>query len=176
MPRFSPALASDVDLAVVYHWLDGREAVATPPLISLGLKATSTATGDGQAPADTELELIATTTGTAATSGKSPASLRYRVTLANATSPVANRTIHYRLASSLEWSTFTTDERGEAVLNPDHKFAQAHQEAVDANRPGTQLKMRLERGRYALVIEALEDAPSVDPTVVGLATAVVNVP
>lgn len=172
MPRFSPALASDIDLTVVYQWLDGREKVVTPPPISLQLKTTAAAASDGRA--DTEVKLIASLTDAAAASGVSLSSLRYRFMLAQATTPVANCSIQYRVASSEQWTSFSTNEQGEATIGPEPGFLSVASRTEVKDQPAT-LKMMLNPGRYALVIEALEDTSSSDPRVLGLGTAIFNV-
>ena len=146
MPRVAPALASDADLTTLYRWLDGKDAVASPPTIVLSLKPSTEAASDGQTRPDTEVELTAKPDP--GLTAETQTSFRYRVTLAQATAPVANRTIQYRPGSSTD----------------------------SGSAPATRLRVALTPGRYALVVEALEKSAAADQKVVGLGTAILNVP
>ena len=175
MPRFSPGLASDTDLAIVYRWLDGAEAVAAPPPITLSLSASSEARPAGPT-ADREVQVtVRTAQASPGSDVRVPDSLRHRVTLSQANAPVANRTISYQLAARDEWATFTTDEHGEAMLAPDPGFLRADAQEADAKTGTARLRMALAPGRYALVLEAIDDAAPTGSVVVGVGTTIFNV-
>lgn len=177
MPPYAPALASDTDLAILYRWLDGVDAVHAPPSIAFALKAAPHARADGQATADTEVEVTARTqTATPGVDAPKAASLRYRLTLLSRTDgPVANRKIEYQPAGREGLSTFTTDEHGQGLLGPDAGLLVAAVGEADKEGPAGRLRMVLPAGRYALVVEAISDAESAKPIVVGVGTAVFSV-
>ena len=175
MPPFVPLLASDAELAIVYRWLDGSDAVSTPPAMTINLKSPTGVRADGQARADVEIDVTAAMTDAAPASGlPAPASLRYRVTLiASANTPVANQTMEYQRAAGAEWSKFTTDEHGEAMLDPDRGFV-----AVEAHEPGeprTRLRTALAAGKTVLVIEALDYSTPANPVMVGIGSVILKV-
>ncbi|OFW19557.1 MAG: hypothetical protein A3H97_24950 [Acidobacteria bacterium RIFCSPLOWO2_02_FULL_65_29] len=173
MPRFSQGLASDADLAIVYRWLDGVEAVETPLPVAFTLKASAEVAADGQKTAETEVALTARAADTA--SGiRNAASLRYRLTLAQANAPVANRKVECQLAGRAGWSAFTTDEHGEALLGPDQGFVLLDAPQQEEKQAAARLRVALAPGRYALLLEALDEAAA-GPVVVGIGTAILNV-
>jgi hypothetical protein len=176
MPPFAPILASDADLAIVYDWLDGIDAVETPPRITLSLKRSTGLTADGQKKAETEVELtVLNGERNLGSDVPNATSLRYRVLLTQANTPVANHVIEYQLAGRKGWSTFTTDERGEALLAPDHGFTPAGARETEKPLATARLRMALAAGRYALVVEAIDDTEPAQPVVVGIGTAILNV-
>lgn len=159
MPPYSPILASDAELAIVYRWLEGAEPVKTPLPITITLKGAPSVLADGQAKADTEIEL------TAQSDGAQVPSVRYRVTMLTQTNtPLANLTFESQRAGHDEWSKFTTDQNGEAPLN-----------APAALALPARLRIALAAGRYALVVEAIDDAAPAAPVVVGIGTAILKV-
>ena len=175
MPRVSPRLASDADLAMLYRWLDGSEALSTPLPIRLSLEA-SVATGG--APGEVTLTVrVAETSldGVLLDAGR----LRYRVTLQTMVpwvrekAPVTNHTVEYQLAGREDWSTFTTDEQGEALLGADHGFTLADRRATEPAI--TRHRTVLAEGQHALVVEALDGTEPATPVVVGLGTVVLRV-
>lgn len=174
MPPLAPILASDAELAIVYRWLDGAEAVKTPPPVTISLKEVEPRAKAG------EPELLWTAQALESTP-KSEAplatSLRYRVTVrTEGNIPAANRACEYQLAGRTDWSTFTTDEQGEALLGPDRGFV------VVADAPATGKKLvaarlhpQLAVGKYVFVVEAIDYAQPERPIVVGVGTATVKV-
>jgi hypothetical protein len=174
MPRFSPGLASDADLATVYRWLEGAEAVETPFAVALSLKGSAGAAADGQKKGETEVELTARATETA--SGvRDPSSFRYRLTLAQANAPVANQKVECQPAGRDSWSALTTDEHGEALFGPDQGFVLPAAGGQDENHATARLRAMLAPGRYALLVEAVDQPASGNPVVVGIGTAILNV-
>jgi hypothetical protein len=170
MPPYAPLWASDAELTIVYHLLDGIDAVRIPPAIMMDLKSSPQVRVDGQANAEVEIEMTVLRPETTLQSDVPHlASLRYRVTLiTNANTPVGNQTLEYRLAGLEEWSKFTTDEHGEALLGQDRAFIVAHSREPEKTR--AQLRMPLPAGRMALVIEALDYTEPAKPVVVGIGT------
>lgn len=175
MPPYAPLLASDAELAIVYRWLDGIDAVRTPAAITVQLKSAAGVRADGQAKADVEIELAALVAETAVTADvPGPAVLRFRVTLiTSANVPAANQTVEYQLAGHEDWLKFTTDEHGEALLAPDRGFVVG--EARDIDKTRARLRMALPAGKTALVIEALDYTAPDNPVVAGLGTAILRV-
>lgn len=158
MPPYAPLLASDEELAIVYRWLDGVESLKTPPAITIDLTTQIAVRADGQAKADVDVA-VANTTAAGATP-QTPA-LRYRVTVGSANTPLANQAVEYQLVGHTEWSKFTTDEHGEAVVTPNGDFAK--------------LRTALASGRTVLVVEALDYTTAANPVVVGIGSAVLKV-
>ncbi|MBI3491165.1 MAG: hypothetical protein HY047_05180 [Acidobacteria bacterium] len=91
-------------------------------------------------------------------------SVRYRVTVVTQTNtPLANRAFECQRAGRDEWSKFTTDDNGEALLaNPDFV-------------PPGRLRIALAAGRYALVVEAIDGSDPANPVVAGIGTAILKV-
>lgn len=175
MPPYAPLLASDAELAIVYHWLDGGDAVRTPPAMTIDLKSPTGVRADGQARADVEVEVTARMADTASPSDMpAPASLGYRVTLiTSANTPVVNQTVEYQSAGREDWSKFTTDEHGEALLGQDRGFV-----VIDAKEPDktrTRLRTALAAGKTVLVVEALDDSAPANPVMVGIGSAILKV-
>ena len=174
MPRFSPRLASDADLATLYRWLDGVEAQSTPLPIELSLEE-STATGGEHS----EVTLTAKAAQTSLDIDLHDAgAVRYRVTLQTMVpwvrekTPVADQTIEYQLAGREGWSTFTTDEGGEAFLGAEQGFGLAD---VGVGEPAiARLRTVLPEGRHALVVEAIYGADPTDSVVLGIGTVVLR--
>jgi cbb3-type cytochrome c oxidase subunit III len=158
MPPYAPLLASDEELAIVYRWLDGVESLKTPPPITIDLKSPTGVRADGQAKADVE---VAVANASAGGGAPEAAALRYRVTLSSANTPLANQGIEYQLAGHDEWSKFTTDEHGEAVVTPNGGFVK--------------LRTALASGRTVLVVEALDYTTAANPVVIGIGSAVLKV-
>lgn len=176
MPPFAPILASDADLAIVYVWLEGIDAVETPPRITFSLKRSTGLTADGQKKAETEVELtVLNGERNLGSDVPNATSLRYRVLLTQANTPVANHVVEYQLAGREGWSSFTTDERGEALLAPDHGLTPAGARETEKPLATARLRMVLAAGRYALVVEAIDDAEPAQPVVVGIGTTILNV-
>jgi hypothetical protein len=174
MPRVAPVLASDSDLAILYRWLDGVEATHTPPSIIFTLRSTGAGPADGQPESETVIEVAARTADPDPVANRpAQASLRYRVTLTQARAPVTNRIIEHQRDAGEGWSSITTDEHGEAMLDPDRGFLLA---GLGSQPPATaRLRIALAAGRYALLIEAIDDANPSSPIVAGIGTAIVNV-
>lgn len=176
MPPFAPILASDADLAIVYVWLEGIDAVETPPRITFSLKRATGLTADGQKKAETEVELtVLNGERNLGSDVPNATSLRYRVLLTQANTPVANHVVEYQLAGREGWSTFTTDEHGEALLAPDRGFTPGGARETKKPLATARLRMALAAGRYALVVEAIDDTEPAQPVVVGIGTAILNV-
>jgi hypothetical protein len=172
MPPYAPLLASDAELAIVYHWLDGIDAVRTPPAITVDLKISPEVGAEGQAKAEVEFEEAALRAETALKSDVPDlVSLSYRVTLiTNVKAPVANQTLEYQLGGLEEWSKFTTDEHGEALLGPNRGFIAAN--AREKEKAQVRVRMALPAVRTVLVIEALDYTEPAKPVVVGIGTAI----
>lgn len=175
MPPFAPMMASDAELAIVYRWLDGIEAGKTPPAITVDLKSSTGARADGQANAEVGVELTALVAETALTSAvPAAASLGYRVTLiSNANAPLAHQAVEYQRAGREDWSKFTTDEHGEALLGPDRGVVLA--KAGEADKTRARLRMALPAGKTALVVETLDYTAPGNPVVVGIGSAILRV-
>lgn len=172
MPRFSPALASDADLATVYRWLDGAEPVAAPPPIVYSLEAAPEAKEDGPAPGGKNV-LVTVRLNDAGTNGPAPGALRHRIALAQATAAVANETVGYHVGAGDDWKTVTTDEQGEATLAPGALAFDAPES--EAKAATARLRMTLPPGRYALVLEAIDEAAPAGAVVLGVGSAVFTV-
>ena len=176
MPRVSARLASDADLATLYRWLDGIEAQSTSLRIELNPEESSVA-GVGRSevtltvrPAEPSLDYPLPDTG----------ALRYRFTVQTMVpwvrekAPVADHTVEFQLGGREDWSTFTTDERGEAILDADRGFGLS---VAPTGGPATaRLRTLLPAGRHSLVVEALDGADPSDPLVVGMGTVVLRGP
>ena len=168
MPPYPLQWASDADLANVYHWLEGIEAVRTPLAVTIGLKSAA-----GPDKGQLEIEMTALRPETALKSEvPAPASLSYRVTLiTNGKAPVAKQRLEYRQASQ-DWSNFTTDQRGEALLNPDQGFMLT--EARNKEEARGRLRMAMPSVRTVLLIEAVDSIEPAKPVVVGMGTAILK--
>lgn len=168
MPSYTPAWVSDAELVTLYLWLEGIEAVKIPASVTLSLTRSTHVTADGQRRAEAEVELKARRAETGLNSDVPQAtSLRYRVTLAQANTPVAKRMIEYQLTGREGWAKFTTDEQGEALLGPDSGF-------VLADGATARLRVSLAAGRYALVVEAVDYTKPDSPGVIGIGTAMLK--
>lgn len=158
MPPYSSMLASDAELAIVYRWLDGVDAVKAPLPITITLTGAPGVLADGQAKAETEIAL------TAQSDGAQLPSVRYRITvLTQANAPLANLPFEGQRGGGDEWSKVTTDQNGEAPLS------------ATAQAPPARLRIALGAGKYALVVEAIDEAAPASPVVVGIGTAIVKV-
>ena len=174
MPRFSPTLASDTDLVTVYRWLDGVEPVAAPLPLAINLSASTGARPEGQTAPDPEVTVRLAETSSASDVRVADA-LRHRVTLTQANAPVASRPISYQPAGRDEWKTLTTDEHGEAMLAPATGLLAAIAQEGEAKTAAGTLRMVLAPGRYALLLEAIDDAVPNGPVVVGIGTVTFTV-
>ncbi|MDO8681383.1 MAG: hypothetical protein Q7R30_22930 [Acidobacteriota bacterium] len=175
MPPFAPIMASDAELAIVYRWLDGSEAVKAPPAITVDLKSSAAARTGGQASAEVSVELIARVAETALPSDVPvAASLGYRVTLtSDAGAPLANHAVEYQRAGRNDWSKFTTDEHGEALLGADRGVVLAKAGQTDKAR--ARLRTALPAGKTALVVETLDYTAPANLVVVGIGSAILRV-
>lgn len=175
MPPFAPMLASDAELAIVYRWLDGSEAVKAPPAIAVDLKSSTGTRANGQANAEVSVDLTARAAETALPSDvPASASLGYRVSLISDEGvPLANQTVEYQRAGRNDWSKFTTDEHGEALLGPDRGVVLAKAGQTDKAR--ARLRMALPAGKTALVVETLDYTAPANPVVVGIGSAILRV-
>ncbi len=176
MPPFASLLASDAELAIVYHWLGGADAVTTPSPMTIDLKASAQVKADGQTRADTEVDVMPLAGDTnVKLDDPRAAALRDRVTLAQANGPIANQTVEYQLAGHGDWSKFTTDEHGEALLDAGHGFVVADGRETEKDRAAARLRTALAPGRYVLVVEAIDYTNPDSPVVVGIGTAILRV-
>lgn len=175
MPPVAPMLASDAELAIVYRWLEGIEAVNTPPAITVDLKSSIGARADGQANAEVGVEVTPLVAETALSSAvPEAASLRYRVTLiSSADAPLANQAVEYQRAGRDDWSKFATDEHGEALLGPDRGVVLA--KAGETDKMHARLRLALPAGKTALVVETLDYTAPGNPVVVGIGSAILRV-
>jgi hypothetical protein len=173
MPPFADFIVSDAELAMVYDWLEGVDTVATPPPITFTLEGFEEVAPD----TDTEVAFKARPADAIGNSAAGSATrLRYRVTLLSRdNTPVANRTFEHRLPEQDDWSAFTTDEHGQAVLGPEEGFALADMLERVEDGAATRLRIALPAGRYVFVVEAIDGAASAIPAVVGIGTTIVNV-
>jgi hypothetical protein len=171
MPPYAPEWAPDIELAIVYQWLGGIEAVRTPPPIAVELKESPEVKAEGEAKGQVQIEITALRVRTVLKSDRPDlASLRYRLTLiTNGKAPVANQTLEYRRAGLEEWSKFTTDEHGEALLSPDRRFIVA--DAREENEARARLRMAVPAVRTAVVIEALDPGK---PVALGIGSAILK--
>lgn len=174
MPRISARLASDADLATLYRWLDGVEAPETPLPIEIGLEATS-------APGDASVVVTLTIRAAETSAETDPLDtdgMQYRLTLHTMVpwerekKPVAHQAIEYQLAGHEDWSTFTTDERGEAFLGAEQGFGLAEAGAVEPII--ARLRTALPEGRHALVVEAILGIDPTKAVVLGIGTVVLR--
>lgn len=175
MPPFTTMMASDAELAIMYRWLDGREAVQAPPAITIDLKSATGTRADGQANTEVGVELIARVAETALPSDvPASASLGYRVTLtSHAGVPLANHAVEYQRAGRNDWSNLTTDEHGEALLGPDRGVVLGKAGQTDKAR--ARLRLALPAGKTALVVETLDYTAPANPVVVGIGSAILRV-
>ena len=171
MPRYASLWASDAELAMVYHWLRGIDAIRTPPPITMDLNILPGA--DGQAK-EVELELVAVKAQSVVKFDvPDPASLHYRVTLMmNGNAPVANQTLEYRRTGGKEWSKLMTDEHGEALLAPDRGFIAADARGIEKAR--ARLRVALTKARMVVVVEALDYTEPAKLVVLGIGTAILK--
>jgi Cytochrome C oxidase, cbb3-type, subunit III len=164
MPPHPPKWVPDADLAAVYSWLGGIDAVRTPPPIRVELSESPEGQGGAKPKSDIQIA-IAVLPAALNPDVPDPASLRYRLTvITNRKAPVANQTLEYQSANADEWLKFTTDGNGEAFLNL---------EAPSTNARGNaraQLRMPTTAIRTAIVIEAIDPSNSV---IVGVGSTVV---
>lgn len=172
MPPHVPALAPDADLMTLYRWLGGSDGIVIPAAITIGLQyAPEDGAGD-QTGSELELGVIIATVGTSVgPAARDLTALRYRVTLiANENVPAGP--LEYRPAGGNVWSKATLDERGEALLAKEQRFA-----AIDAKEPmTTRARLRLPRPnvRTVVVLEALDYTQPARPVIVGTGSAVVK--
>jgi len=169
MPPFAPDLASDAELAVVYDWLGGIDSVRTPTPITVTVKRSSDVQAGGQA----EFEMTAQRAETALRSEiPDLASLHYRLTLiTNGKAPVANQRLEYGVESR-GWVVFTTNQRGEALLDPDWGASRTNAQKKEEIR--TRLRMAMPSVRTVLVVEALDVTEAAKPVIVGIGTAILT--
>jgi hypothetical protein len=174
MPRVSPRLASDSELATLYRWIDGVEVQRIPLPIEVSLAESGPA-----AVARKELTLTARVVGGGLDANPLDAeALRFRVTLKTLVpwvrekTPVANQLVEYQLAGHEDWLTLTTDEEGEVILRTDQGFGLTE---VGASAPETvRLRTLLPAGRHVLVVEAITGSDPARSVVAGIGTLVLR--
>jgi hypothetical protein len=161
MPPFAPRWAPDVELAILYRWLGGIDAVTTPPPITVELKESPEVKAAGNAKAQIQLDITVLRAPIALQSdAPDMASLRYRLTLVtNGRAPVANQRFEYEREDTKGWLSFMTDEHGEALLGPGRRFDVASGRQTDNAR--TRLRIAAPTVRTTVVIEALAPQKSV---------------
>lgn len=176
MPPFAPMMVSDAELAIVYRWLDGREAVNAPPAIAVDLKGSVGARADGHAGAEAGVELTARVADTAlAADVPASASLAYRLTLiSSAGTPLADHAVDYQRAGRNDWSKLKTDEHGEALLDP-NRSGVVLAKAGATRELRARLRMALPAGKTVLMVEILDYTAAGNPVVVGIGSAIVKV-
>jgi hypothetical protein len=164
MPPFSPLLATDAELTLVYEWLGGGDPVAVPMPLSLTLRGPRELSAGAMA----ELSVTASHGAGGGAATAAGASFRYRLTLFQQDASLVG-------GQSLEWrepgratDIVTTDPYGEAWLGPEGGSTLG--EIREAQQPA-HLATALPEGRYVLVLEAI----AADATVLGTATAVLVV-
>ena len=173
MPPHSSQWVSDADLALIYDWLGGSEAVSGPPAVSVDLHSLRGSKSDGQAEAgvDIEVTVVRAQTGVTANVRDLPV-MTYRVTLIDNSNVPLSRTLAYQQGGAKDWSEFTLNEAGEALLGRDRHFI-----ATDEKDPGrgrARLRLSSPNARTVMLIEAIDDAQSTGPLVVGAGTAVLK--
>lgn len=171
MPPVPALMATDGELATLYQWLGGVDALEVPPSIAVDLKG-SRVTINGSALVETRVEL-----GSAKTEARSGADidapLQYRVTLLTAANvPATDQAVEYQSGGRGEWSKVTLDQQGEAVLGPDRILDSAR---GTQKRATMLLRTALAAGKYALVFEVVDRTDAANPVVVGVGTAILKV-
>lgn len=168
MPPFSSVLATDEELALVYAWLEGADAVVAPPAVAFTLDGFEHV-GEG-----TEAEVALTATPTEATGAvRAGDPLRYRITLFERDNTlVADLPLQQQHSSSNGWSALATDSYGQALLGPEAGVSIS--ELADGTGATIRLRLALPPGRYVLVVEAIAAAEDTDPVIYGIGTAVID--
>lgn len=166
MPPFSPLIATDEELAIVYAWLEGADPVVAPPLVHLSLGAV----GEGTAGAAVELELVAV--AERMTGEHEPSGMRYRVTLFQRDNTlVANLPLRFG-SDEAGWTELTTDSYGQAVLGPEEGIPLSELARPEGAR--SRLRLSLPAGSFALIVEAVAAIGSADPAILGIGSAVLD--
>lgn len=174
MPPHVPWLAPDAELTLAYHWLGGVDAVAPRSAVILALEPSPEGKAYGRAAAWIDVGITALRAKTAPNSGVLDlASLNYRVTLiTNSKLAVVDRTLEYRPAGREKWSTFTLNGDGEALLGKDRHFVTAS--GTDPGRAGARLRIPIPTVPAVVVIEALAQARSARPVILGIGTVILR--
>ena len=170
MPVFNDILATDVELAAVYDWLEGVDEVAVPPLVALVMEGP----GAVAAGEETELAFTVVPSGTGADHDYQAVRFRYRLTLFRRDNTlVADQAFQYQPAGDAEWSAFQTDPFGQVLLGPSGGIEVADLPLGDGAT--ARLRVSLAPGAYVLVVEAVDAEEPAEPAVLGVATAVIKV-
>jgi hypothetical protein len=158
MPPFSPLLATDEELTLVYDWLGGADPVAVPAPLSLTLEAPE------RMAAGVAGELVlGWSNGADASTGGGAVPLRLTLFRGDA-SLVEGQAIEW-VGPDGASASLVTDAYGEARLEPVEWMV-----APSGDAEGARLRVALPAGGYVLVVEAVEE-----PTVLAAATAVLQV-
>ncbi|MFW6200569.1 MAG: c-type cytochrome [Gemmatimonadota bacterium] len=173
MPPFSPVLANDEELAVIYDWLTGVDRVATPPPVVFELEGFDEVTAASP-------DVVAFAAGVSDEAGAAPlpteADLAYRITLLERdVSPLTGESLGMRAEGEEAWREVETDGDGMAIFEP-----RGDRSGVEAiGQPGGsafELRLTLPEGRYSFVVEALDRGrDDSDPLVLGVGSAVLEV-
>jgi hypothetical protein len=176
MPPALRWLAPDADLAIVYQWVGGVDVLDSPPGIDIDLVTSAEVKADAPAAAEIEIEMVAQRAkATRSSAVLDLASLSYRVTLITySTAPVGNRTLEYQRSGREGWSKVTLNEASEALLGRDRGFIVAA--GRDSDQARARLRVPTPAGRSVLLIEALEQAQSDKPVIVGIGSVVLRAP
>jgi len=167
MPPFSPLLATDAELAVVYAWLEGADPVRAPPVVELAVE------GPTEVAAGGEIELLVAARRSPARGVADPGpGVRLRVTLFREdNSLVAGLPVRHVEPSGDRESDGATDAYGQMLLGPPDGTPL---DVLVTAAPAVTLRFRLEPGRYAVVVEVIE-VDERDPAVLGIGSAVLEV-
>lgn len=173
MPRFSPIIVSDAELADIYVWLNGTDDLETPLPLELEVEGFG-AVGAADEAAGTFTVQAAERSGHPRATRERPVRFRLTLTAQQGDRPLSGHGVGYRFAGDRDWREATTDDGGQVVVRPDDDlqladFAGSEQRSTDLRIPA------LPAGRYAVVFEALDWSEPSSPTVVAIGSAVVTV-
>jgi len=174
MPPISPVLATDSELATIYAWLGGVDAVRVPLPITVALKVVSPRPASVPAGgAGTEVDVTASRAqSNPAVEGLQDMSWRATV-FAASNSPVANRAVECQTPGRKEWVSLTTGDGGEVWLGDKCGFALGTGRGVKEPRARLRLRVGLPAGTFVLIVEAIETGNG-SPVVVGVGSAVLG--
>ncbi len=165
MPRFSPMIVSDSDLAVIYDWLNGVEELDTP------LPLAFSAEGFGAEATGSFSLHKAELNGSPVAADAESVRLRLTLTKAGDEQPVSGHRIAIQLSEDGEWQDLETDCKGQVVLNEKQEI-KVDDSLANGKSVLTSLNISdLLAGRYSVILEALSGRESV----LGIGSAVITV-
>lgn len=189
MPPFSPLVATDDELAIVYAWLEGADPVVAPPPVRLSLVGVGGEPAGAGVELELELELTAVAEASAladasamaeasaaaeasALAEREPLRVSYRVTLFERDNElVAHLPLRYG-SDEAGWTELTTDAYGQVVLGPEEGVPLS--DLARAGGASSRLRLPLSAGPKALIVEALAAGGSAEPTILGIGSAVLD--